>query len=391
MLSSVLLIIFLLLVLLIFAIDTYPQLYTWQSRIKIGRFANKKEWKKRVQEKSIQWLKKTPAIKLTDNKRFILIDILKGNYKRTAIQSWQEAALVLGLSKQYELTKDEALKNEIDNYINTKITSNGTWRIPVKESDEVILGYAILQLSWLNHNHFKPAYDALYHLLLELKGATTTVSYKKHTPNYRFVDTIGFICPFLVEYGQKFDVPEAVDLALVQIEEFNKYALLGDTYIPCHAYVLDKKVPAGLFGWGRGLGWYAIGLIDSWTNLPDAHPRKNEVTNWVIHFAKMVMQFQRPNGSWGWLIMDDLARSDSSTTATLVWFLANAQMIDDIAESCKNAEEKAIHYLMKVTRRDGAIDFSQGDTKAIGIHSQEFDILPFTQGFSLRTIFFNSI
>jgi unsaturated rhamnogalacturonyl hydrolase len=39
---------------------------------------------------------------------------------------------------------------------------------------------------------------------------------------------------------------------------------------------------------------------------------------------------------------------------------------------------------MKVTRRDGVIDFSQGDTKAIGVHSQEFDLLPFTQGFALR-------
>jgi unsaturated rhamnogalacturonyl hydrolase len=41
--------------------------------------------------------------------------------------------------------------------------------------------------------------------------------------------------------------------------------------------------------------------------------------------------------------------------------------------------------LQKVTRRNGAIDFSQGDTKGIGMHSQRFDILPFTQGFVLRT------
>ena len=386
MLYSILLLILFALVVFIIALDQFPQFYTWQSRIKIGRFTDKKVWIESIENKSIQWLKKTPTIKLTDNNRLIIIDIVKGNYKRSAIQSWQEAALVLGLTAQYEVTKEERLKKAIDVYVKSKISSNGTWNTPVKESDQVILGYAILQISWLNHEHYKPAYDALYHLLLELKGTSTTVSYKKHTQNYRFVDTIGFICPFLVAYGQKFKIPEAVDLAINQIEEFNQYGMLNDTFIPCHTYTMDTQLPTGLFGWGRGLGWYAIGIIDAWTALEDSNPRKKEVTIWVEKFAKMTMKFQRENGSWGWIIMQDSSRSDSSTTATLAWFLSKAASIETISESCTLAKEKAVAYLMKVTRRDGVIDFSQGDTKAIGIHSQEFDILPFTQGFALRTI-----
>jgi unsaturated rhamnogalacturonyl hydrolase len=77
---------------------------------------------------------------------------------------------------------------------------------------------------------------------------------------------------------------------------------------------------------------------------------------------------------------------DSSTTATLAWFLANAAQIESLQTDCIAAKTKALDYLKKVTRRDGAVDFSQGDTKAIGVHSQEFTILPFTQGFVLRTI-----
>jgi len=103
----------------------------------------------------------------------------------------------------------------------------------------------------------------------------------------------------------------------------------------------------------------------------------------------MAIQFQRDNGSWGWLISDDLSRSDSSTTATLAYFLSHAAAIEGVSERCQFAIEKATTYLMKVTRRDGSIDFSQGDTKAIGIHSQHFDVLPFTQGFALRAITIN--
>ena len=48
---------------------------------------------------------------------------------------------------------------------------------------------------------------------------------------------------------------------------------------------------------------------------------------------------------------------------------------------------KTFQNLQTVTQRNGAIDFSQGDTKAIGVYSKEFSILPFTQGFCLRTLY----
>ena len=41
---------------------------------------------------------------------------------------------------------------------------------------------------------------------------------------------------------------------------------------------------------------------------------------------------------------------------------------------------------MSVTRRDGTIDFSQGDTKDIGVYSMLFEVLPFTQGMVLRCV-----
>lgn len=374
------------LILIVFAIDWIPQLDTWQSRIKIGRITDKVIWQKAILEKSKQWLKKTPTIKLTDNTRLTIIDRLRGNYTRNAIQSWQEAALVLGMTAQYVHSKDSQIKKMVDEYAASKINSSGNWKTKISETDGIIMGYALIQTPWLNHTHLKPAYDALWQLAVNLKGTQDTVSYKAHTQKYRYVDTLGFICPFLVEYGQKFNVAEAVNLAITQIEEFNQYALLGDIFIPCHTYTTVTKLPVGLFGWGRGLGWYAIGLIDAWKALDSKHPKKQEMTTWVEQFAKMAMRFQRENGSWGWIIMQDSARSDSSTTATLAWFLTNASSINAIKNECNAAKEKAVGYLMKVTRRDGAIDFSQGDTKAIGVHSQEFDVLPFTQGFALRSI-----
>ncbi|MBC8882995.1 glycoside hydrolase family 88 protein [Flavobacterium piscinae] len=221
-------------------------------------------------------VKKTPTIKLTDNSRLIIIDLLRGNYKRDAIQHWQEATLVLGLTASYAQTKNEKIKDQVDAYVNRKIKSDGNWVNPITESDGVILGYAFIQTPWLEHQQLQPAYDSLWHLIKELKGEHTTVTYKRHTQKFRYVDTLGFICPFLIEYGQKFKVPEAVDLAIAQIEEFNRYGLYPNQFIPCHTYATQTKLPVGLFGWGRGLGWYAIGLIDAWRALDDSHPKSRK-------------------------------------------------------------------------------------------------------------------
>ena len=376
------------LILLIVGIDVLPQFNTWQSRIKIGQFASQSDWRTKVFEISKKWIFNTPTIKLTDNSRLIIIDIIKGNYKKSAIQHWQEAALVLGLIEEYKSTQSETTKVILANYCDGKIDATGNWNNPPTEIDGVILGYALLSLPWMDTTKNKPAFDQLYQLILSLKGEDGTIAYKKHSKNFRYVDTIGFICPFLVTYGVTYNNEEAIDLAVLQIAEFNKYALLNDTFIPCHAYNLQSKLPVGLFGWGRGLGWYAIGLIDSWNALPEHHPAKNQLQENVVQFAKMAVRFQQKNGGWHWLITNTSSRFDSSTAATLAWFLTNAAKLPELQNEATNNTQNAVQFLQKVTRRNGAVDFSQGDTKGIGIHSQEFDILPFTQGFVLRTLYY---
>jgi len=378
-------VILLILVLAVIAIDFVPQFNIWQSRIKIGRWADRNIWRNKLLERSISWLRKTPTIKLTDNNRLIILDIMKGNYKRNAIQHWQQAALLLGLTEAFTKTGNAEIKREIDRFIDSKIDSSGSWKQMPQEIDGVILAYALLKADPENRN--KPAYDAMWQLIQSLVGDDGTVQYRKQMPDYRYVDTVGFICPFLIRYGIVNQNEAAVELGCKQIDEFNKNGMYRERFIPCHAYNTKTGMTSGLYGWGRGLGWYAIGLVDAWRELPENHPQKPMLTESVVKFAPAAISFQRPNGSWNWLVTNDNTTPDSSATATLAWLLSEASAIPEIAEQCIAAKDKALQYLMKVTKRDGAVDLSQGDTKGIGMYSNEFGILPFTQGFTLRTIY----
>jgi len=372
--------------LLLFIFDLVPQLNTWQSRIKIGRFASSADWEAQVVATSIRWLRHTPTVAVTDQTRLILFDILCGHYKKTAIQHWQQGALVLGLTAHYEQTASTQSKQAITSFLTTLFTDDGQWRKKPTELDSLLLAHAVLCIPWVAIASYRPAFDHCYQLVLQLKGADGTVAYRSHHPDFRYVDTLGFICPFLVRYGQVFEVPEAVSLSLLQLSSYTSNGLLPQSFIPCHTYVVSTGLPAGLYGWGRGLAWYAIGLLDTWRALPDSHPGKADLTASVVSFATMSLAFQNANGSWCWQITNSSSRFDSSTTAVLAWFLSEAAVLPSLEVVALAGSAKALAYLRTVTLRTGAIDFSQGDTKSIGVYSQQFGILPFTQGFCLRTI-----
>lgn len=363
--------------LLILTIDFFPDFWIWQSRIKIGRYTNQKEWQKKILEKSLSWLNVMPKTKIKDENKLIVLDILNNKYTNKTLQSWQEASLLLGLNEAYQKNENPKIKYEILKFVNSKIDKQGNWIVEPKEVDTALLAFAISEIPFLDRE-IKPALDFIYNLIVSKIGKDTTVMYRNTTHNYRYVDTIGFICPFLTKYGIEFQKEEAIHLAVSQIKNFEKYGML-ENKISCHAYEVNTKNPLGIFGWGRGLAWFIIGTLETFKILPEKHLEKKYLQNLLQLIAETLIKFQRKDGSFAWNLLDEHSRSDSSATAVFAWFFKEMNL--------KNEAQKSLQYLQSVTQRSGAIDFSQGDTKAIGVYSQNFDILPFTQGFVLKTLY----
>lgn len=361
--------------------DIIPIMKTWVSRIHIGRYDNKDIWKNAIAKKSFKWLNNTPKIKVTDNTRLVIIDKLKGNYSKSAIQYWQQAALLLGLN---ECESSNEIKNTIQKYLDSQFDNNGQWREKPEFVDCAILSYAVMKCD--TTDKYKLSLDYTYELIKELVGEDNTVKYRKSMPNYRYVDTVGFISPFLVKYGLKYNDEKAIELGIKQITEYYKYGFDSESNIPFHAYDVNNKYKLGLCGWGRGLGWFAIGLIDVWRELPNNNKYKNILEEIVIKYANTILKVQLDNGGFGWTVTRKETRIDSSTTAILGYFLVCASEIEEITDKCLEGYNKTIKYLMSVTKKNGEVDFSQGDTKDIGVYSVLFDILPFAQGFALRAI-----
>ena len=378
------------------AVDLTPAASAWVQRIGIGRFPDEEAWRDAAAERAMKWLLRTPTVRLTDQTRLLWLDMLRGEYRRAAIQHWQEAALVLGLTELAGFGTaasgvdvpaarfSSRMRAVLGRFFSRKFDESGGWREQPEQVDAAMLAWAVMA-SGLEPDRYRRAFEQTAELVLRHVGGDGLVQYRQGAVGgYRYVDTIGLVCPFLAAYGLTYGREDCVDLAVRQIDAYDRHGMHPDLHLPYHAYAAGDGRPLGLCGWGRGLAWYAIGLADVWRLLPASDRRKAELEARIARLAQAAARFQQPDGSWRWTVTRPETRADSSVTAALAWFLLRAAAASGAPGDARERARRALAHLRGVTRRSGAIDFAQGDTRDIGVYAQRFDVLPFAQGFALR-------
>lgn len=387
MIGTILLVFFSLLLftlVLIVGVDLFHHYKEIYNRIGIGRWQNPEEWLQAIQNTSRKWFENTPTVKLTDNSRYVLLDIVKGKYKSSTIQSWQEAGLFLGACYAIDHAQEKEVNQKaVDRFLSKKINrTTGEWNTVPEQLDGAILAYALMK-STSATIELKPAFDQILEVINTNKDEDGLIAYRSFIPTIRFVDTIGFICPFLTKYGLTFDRPELIDLALNQIKDYTENSFAKDRFLPAHAYDAKENFPLGVYGWGRGLGWYILGIVDMRTELPENHVYRPYLEECIIRSAEEALTLQMKDGGYKAMLVVANSRYDSSATSIVGWLLFNAYQITG-DNKYREASHKCITRLMKATRKDGSIDFCQGDTKGIGMYADTFDIMPFVQGLTVR-------
>lgn len=341
-------------------IDLVPTVTNWLERIGIGSLGE--GTKPAVRKTCEQWLQKTPAVPVSDQTRFTLPERIRGTYKSKNIQAWQQGALLLGAQENKDV---EALAASL-------FLQNGDFSKPAERVDFALLAYAVLRTQ-KNPQAVRPAMDRIYtYLKNNIKDGT--VPYNPAVPDVRFVDTLGMICPFLSLYGKVYDVPEATDLSKKQLSEYVSLGIHPELSLPVHAVRKTDGAPLGVYGWGRGCGWYALALAEMMRMGED-------VQEYALPFADALLKAQLPNGGFARQLLAE-GFGESSATAMLGHFMAVLYSVTN-EESYKNAAEKAAAFLKTCVRKNGKVDFAQGDTKGIGFYSMRLSTMPAAQGFAL--------
>jgi unsaturated rhamnogalacturonyl hydrolase len=345
--------------------DVVPAARTWFLRIGIGTLPPE-DARKKMRAVAVRQLRRTPAVPVSDQTRFTLPERLRGTYKSRKVQSWQRAALLLGVAQ----SGGEAAVRECADDL---LTADGRWKTPVTRADEAMLAYALLRTA-KDPQTVRPAMDEVYAFLTATRQSDGTVPYDPRITGIRHVDTVGMICPFLWLYAETYDVPQAKELCLRQLGDYIQRGLSPVTGLPAHAFRLSDGAALGIGDWGRGCGWYALALAELLRCGAD-------VTGPAESFARAVIPLQQKNGAWSRQLFSE--PGIESTATAMIGHLCAALYAKTGAEMYRAAADGARRALLSATRKNGETDYAQGDTKAVGYYSLRLSPAPAAQGFAL--------
>jgi len=130
--------------------------------------------------------------------------------------------------------------------------------------------------------------------------------HKHRYPYQMWLDGLYMAGPFSAEYAKVFNVDKDFNDVIDQFVWMEKHARDPKTGLIYHGWDESRKQKwsnpeTGLSKefWGRGMGWYAMALVDVLDYVPQQHPRRNELIAILKRTAEAIKNFQDPNsGVW---------------------------------------------------------------------------------------------
>lgn len=302
--------------------------------------------------------------------------------KRPMAEFWVTATNAIGAAYAHRVlgrSEDlEAIRTMLDRHMDPE----GNWFREFRAIDAAMKGYPLLYvLAVTADDRYLKACDLLSDCLVTRYPRTSDGSLRYNSNlEYVLVDSLGMACPFLARYARIHEKPEAMALCVNQIKRFVERNVDSDSRLPYHGYYSDGPSRIGMQGWGRGTGWYMIGLIDTLLELPTDHPYYATMHGAYIDAAESLRLYQREDGHWGWAILIRDAHHDSSATSFLGYSLMRGIQSAILDESFRPTVDAAIRALMNVTGPDGLMDGSLSDCLGLGLYPTSFGPQPWLQG-----------
>jgi unsaturated rhamnogalacturonyl hydrolase len=197
--------------------------------------------------------------------------------------------------------------------------------------------------------------------------------HKHRYPYQMWLDGLYMGEPFSAEYAQVFNHPKEFDDVINQFVWMEKHARDSNTGLLYHAWDESKKqrwadpeTGRAPGFWGRGMGWYAIALVDVLDYIPKDHPRRKEMIAILQRLAAALKNYQDPaSGAW-WQVVDKATKQgnyvEASASCMFVYALAKGSRLGYIDKSYSALARKGYDGILKnfiETDSDGTIHLTK--------------------------------
>jgi len=156
--------------------------------------------------------------------------------------------------------------------------------------------------------------------------------HKKRYPYQMWLDGLYMGAPFLAQYAKTFHEPALFDDVINQFVLMETHARDAKTGLLFHGWDekraqkwADPETGRSPAFWGRAMGWYAMGLVETLDYVPLDHPRRGELIAILQRLAEAVTKVQDPKTGVWWQVVDQPDREgnylESSVSVMLTFAL----------------------------------------------------------------------
>lgn len=268
------------------------------------------------------------------------------------------SSYVLNKNKESDILRFKAVFDKI-------IDQTGQPKFTMDKPDQVPFGLTALSL----YDKFKEAKylqfsEYIFQFILTNLDHKGIMLYNKSSDN-QYVDVLGMIVPFLVSYSKVSGDGDALILAKAQIDFFEKHGVDSETFLPSHSFHLKTFIRTGSVNWGRGFGWYLLG-INAVNSVDASYVNKMEKIFSSVPSIGNHIYSQFPGSS---------QKADLSATMMLLNCFSDSGIITVNKEELINTLQPYV--------QDGYVMQTSGDTIGINDYSDFFGKSEFSQGMML--------
>lgn len=281
-------------------------------------------WAKTIVDSEIQKGERSWAIHLSPNSHW----------------GYMEGFMYLAILKTWKHTNDTTYLNLVERYGDYMINDNGSIKTYKKETyyiDNINAGKILFELyTQTGKQKYKLALDTLRNQM-HTHPRTSEGGYwhKLKYPNQMWLDGIYMASPFLAQYAAECNEPQLFDDVVNQILLISKYTYDSTAQLYYHGWDESKeqiwaneKTGRSTSFWGRGIGWYAMAMVDVLDYLPEDHPGRQDIFINIQQLAEGIKNHRdKKTGLW-YQVVDQQGREgnymESSASAMFTYFLFKA-------------------------------------------------------------------
>lgn len=274
-----------------------------------------------------------------------------------------QGLVCLSLQKLWEYNGDIKYYEYVKKYADDLILADGTITTYDKEKyniDAVNSGkilFAIYEKT--KEAKYKKALDTLRD---QMRSHPRTTEggfwHKKHYQHQMWLDGLYMATPFLAQYAKVFQEPTLFDDVAKQILLIDRHNKNQVTGLYSHGWDeskqekwADKETGKSAHTWGRGMGWYAMTLVDTLEFFPKNHPQYKAILAITHQVAKTLQKYQDTSTGLWYQVMDVGAKEgnyvEASASTMFVYTLMKGIRLGVIDKKYLSIAQKGYQGILK--------------------------------------------